>query len=101
MALTKGDLTEIKKIVDNSAKRTEIYLEDRMDFLIEKSEQRTEVKTRKIVNEVVNEVVGEAEDRILKRLDREIDDTSENGRENIARIDNHEKRIVRLEKKLA
>jgi hypothetical protein len=64
--------------------------------MIERSEQRTEIKTR----EIVNEVVGEAKDEILKRLDREIDDTAEINREAIDKIDNHEKRIVRLEKKV-
>lgn len=76
MALNEKDLESIKDIVE---------------FAIEKSEQRMELKFDKKLDEV--------EERIVTKINREITDIAETSRAFLAKIENHEHRIGRLETK--
>lgn len=84
MSLTKNDLENIQEIVRDNVK-------DTVEFLLEKSEQRTEIKLGKELEKL--------EDRIVTRINREITDTAQINREMLAKIDNHENRIEKLETK--
>lgn len=86
MSLTKKDLNDIQVIV-------QVIVKDTVEFLIEKSEQQTDFKFDKKLEKFENNIVT--------RINREISDISETTREVLAKIDNHEHRIVKLETKTA
>lgn len=93
MSLTKKDLNDIQVIV-----------KDTVEFLIEKSEQQTDFKFDKRLEKFeigFDKKLVKFEDRIVTRINREISDISETTREILAKIDNHENRIVKLETKTA
>ena len=96
MALTKDDLKEIKKIVDGSIdkaiEKSEVKMSDKIEFLIEKSELRLESKIETTVNK--------AKDEILEILGTEISDMANNFHEEVKTLDNHEHRIIHIERKL-
>ena len=76
MALDKQDLKEIKKVLDNA---------------IEKSEMRIEAR------------IKDSEEQIIGRINQEVSDLAENDfgiMQKLDKIDNHEKRIVIIEKKI-
>lgn len=81
MALTQKDLNNIGDVV-----------KDIVEFSIEKSEQRTDLKFEKLKDELHS---------FREEMHREISDISENNREFLAKLDNHETRIGKLETKIA
>lgn len=91
MALDKNDLKAIKQIVseevDSRATKTETYLKDYVGFAIEKSEQKMEAKFDEMGADI-------------KEIKRNIDDMIETDNAFLGYLGNHEKRIVRVEKKL-
>jgi len=102
MSLTKKDLNDIQEVV-----------KDTVEFLIEKSEQNIEIKfdnkfeifeekfDKKLekLEEDFDKKLDKFEDRIVTRINTEISDIAETTREVLAKIDNHEQRIVKLETK--
>lgn len=90
MALDKQDLKEIKKILEDTIEKSEATMSDRIEFSIEKSEMRMEAR------------IKESEERIIGRINREVSDLAENDlriMQKLDKIDNHEKRIIKIEKK--
>ena len=88
MALTQKDLNNIKDIVE---------------FSIEKSEQRTDLKFEgidkrfeKLSSEFKNELHS-----LREEMHREISDIASTNREFLAKLGNHETRIIKLETKIA
>jgi Mg2+ and Co2+ transporter CorA len=103
MALEKQDLIEIKKIVNDvvsvAIEKSETKMSDKIEFAIEKSEMRMK-------KEIVGAVI-ESEEKIVEKLsdkiDREVADLSEINHQilsKIDKIDDHEKRIIKIEKRL-
>lgn len=84
MSLTDKDLDKIKEIV-----------KDTVEFAIEKSEIRMESKLAS------KKDLQETEDRIVTRINREVSDIAEMNRAFLAKLDNHETRIEKLETKIA
>jgi len=85
MALTQKDLNNIRDVV-----------KDIVEFSIEKSERRTDLKFEKLSGEFKNELHS-----FRAEMHREISDISENNREFLVKLDNHETRIGKLETKIA
>lgn len=99
MSLTKTDLKEIQKIVDGSVKKTESYLEDRIDYLIEKSEMRTEGKINKLEGRI--DTLEEKMDRKFDEVTKELHDIVETNKLFLEKLSNHEVRITKLEESVA
>ena len=105
--LEKSDLKAIEKIIDTRAKETEKSLKDYVGKTIESSNAKQELNFKDYVGFEIEKsemkLVGEMEkmeERIGNRVNREITDTSENIRriaEKIDKVDDHEKRIKKLE----
>lgn len=74
MTLTEKDLLAIKDVVGFEIEKSEI----RMEAIIDK----------KIV-------------KVIEKIDREVSDLAETNREFLAHLDNHEKRICKLELKVS
>jgi len=91
MALDKNDLKEIQKIVveavDVRVTKTETYLKDYVEFAIEKSERRTEVRFDKIEGR-------------LENIAKELSDMIETDQKFLEVLGNHEQRIGRVETRL-
>jgi len=91
MALDKQDLKEIKKILDDTIEKSEATMSDKIEYSTEKSEMGIEAR------------IKESEERIIERINQEVSDLAENDlriMQKLDKIDNHEKRIVKIEKKL-
>ncbi|MFA4995751.1 MAG: hypothetical protein WC536_01260 [Patescibacteria group bacterium] len=116
MALDREDLKEIKKIVDGSInfaversetkmsaridsaiEKSETKMSDKIEFLIEKSEIRMKKEIVGAVRESEEKIVGKLSDKI----DREVSDLAEMNVGHLDRFDNHEHRIVKIEKRLS
>lgn len=91
MALTDKDLKSIKGVIDDSIEQNNGKIIEEVknivEFSIEKSEQRTDLKLESM------------EERIVSRINREIEDLALINREILTKIDNHEQRIGKLELK--
>ena len=115
MSLDKGDLHEIKKIIDGAIEKSESKMSDRIDVASERTEERlaykieyaieeSESRMKDFVEKTVTEVVKKTEDKIMTRLDREVSDLVEINQINIGTADqvkDHGQRITRIEKKLS
>ena len=89
----EGKIKNTQTRLEEKLKKTEAYLEDKIEFTVMQSEQRLESKIDKI-------------DVRLTRVESEVIDVADNNREfldelskNLEKTDNHEIRIVKLEKK--
>jgi len=113
MALDKQDFKEIKKIVDGSIEKaiekSEVNMSDKIEFLIEKSEMRTGDKIDKLGTKVdqletkvdqLDSKLDNTRQEILQKIDREITDTAGVNRAQIKTIVNHDRRIIKIEKKI-
>ena len=85
MSLTEKDLRAIKDIVDFSIEKSEIRMDVKMDRRFAEFEERIDKKIDKKIVEVV------------ERIDREVTDIAEMNREFLGKLDNHENRIGKLE----
>lgn len=109
MSLTENDLKNIETVI----KKNSDDVKDTVEFLIEKSEQNLEIKFDKKFEKLEEDFdkklekfeesfdnkLEKLEDRIVTRINTEISDIAETTREVLAKIDNHEQRIVKLETK--
>jgi len=103
MSLNDKDLKAIKNVVNDSIESNNDKLIDQVkdivEFSIEKSEQRTDSKF-----EGINKRFEKLEDELhsfREEMHREISDIASTNREFLAKLDNHETRISKLETKIA
>ena len=105
MALDKNDLKAIEQIVDSRVTKSETYLRDYVEFAIEKSEIKLSAKIDGVRNDLGGQIsemkgqISEVKDQISE-VDRNIDDLIETNNQFIGYFNGHEKRIVRVEKKI-
>ncbi|MCX6808307.1 MAG: hypothetical protein NTW50_01395 [Candidatus Berkelbacteria bacterium] len=96
MSLTEKDLKSIKgivkEIVDDSIEQNNVTLieqvKDVVDFAIEKSELKLTEKIENIASELSD---------FREEMNREISDLAETNHEFLAKFDDHDTRIVKLE----
>ncbi len=86
--------TGLKDYVDSSNAKLELDLRDFVEFAIEKSEQKMEVRFDKIDSDI-GDIKGD-----IKEINRNIESLIETDNAFLDYLSGHEKRIVRVEKKL-
>jgi len=86
----------IRKVIDDSIEKNNENIKDMIDFAIEKSEIRMTEKIEKGIEDSATGLRHEISE-FREEMNREITDISNMNRAFIARIDNHEHRIGKLE----
>lgn len=100
MVLDKNDLKEIEKIV----KKSEVYLDDKIEFTVAASEQRLEARLDAKIDKKLGNLRDDIVTTLSDKIDKEVDSLAEMNREFLDKMDdhsskikNHEIRIKRLE----
>lgn len=96
MSLAEKDLKSIAGLIHEEIESNNANIQDIIDFAIEKSEIKMESNMEAMMDGKIGKLANDLSD-FRDEMHREISDIAETNRAFLAKMDNHENRIEKLE----